>query len=149
MKLPRQERWELAVAAALVLLAALALYLYLDSRPQRHFREAAARINARLGPGEVVLLHPPGNALYLDCLPGLPVLASATLKKADLEGVAGVWLVTDLPAQALKTHRVLRQVFKKSGRADYEEVSLFHFWAPKNQGSAVPATIPKTWGRRP
>jgi hypothetical protein len=133
MAISKSERWERAAAAGLILLAALALWLFQGTGPQDDLRAATERIKARIAPGELVLLHPPGNAVYLDCLEGLPVLASATLKRADLAGVAGVWLVTTMPRQALRTHKVLGKAFKKGGRAEYDSVTLHHFWAPRPQ----------------
>lgn len=98
------------------------------------FEEAARRIDARIRSGELVILHPPGNAWYVEHFDRHVVLAPRKLEARDVEGATGLWFVTDRGDERVRQvfHRAIHR-FRRQGKAQFGDVTLFHYWEPKGK----------------
>jgi len=127
-----------ALAGLFVALFAAALTLligHLPSDDTQDFQDAARRIGERIRPGELVILHPPGNAWYLEHFDRHVVLAPRKLEPSDVKQATGLWFVTDRGEKRVRQvfHRAIRR-FKRQGHAQFGEVTVFHYWEPKGGG---------------
>jgi hypothetical protein len=128
-----------ALAGISVILFAAALYLLLAHFPAddtADLQAASRRIDARIRPGELVILHPPGNAWYVDLFDGHPVLAPRKLDASDVEHATGLWFVTDRGDQRVRQvfNTAIRR-FKRQGHVRFGSVTVFHYWEPKARGA--------------
>ena len=123
------------VSAALFAAAALLLGLYLPADDDADFAAAALRIDQRIRPGELVILHPPGNAWYIEHFERHQVLAPRKLEPRDVEDATGLWFVTDRGDRRVRQvfHGAIRR-FRRQGRASFGRVTLFHYWEPRGGG---------------
>ncbi|MBM4373326.1 MAG: hypothetical protein FJ098_16840, partial [Deltaproteobacteria bacterium] len=116
-------------------LFATAIFLLVERWPRddtRGFREAAARIDERIRPGELVILHPPGNAWHVAFFDRHTVIAPQKLDPADVEKAAGLWFVTDRGDQRVRQvfGRAMAR-FRRMGTAQFHDVTVFHLWEPR------------------
>jgi len=120
---------------ALFTAAAVILLWHLPEDDTADFEAAAKRIDQRIRPGELVILHPPGNAWYLEHFDRHQVLAPRGLEPRDVELAAGIWFVTDRGDLRVRRvfHAAIRR-FKRQGRASFGEVTVFHYWEPGGGG---------------
>ena len=99
--------------------------------PGADFRVAAERIELNHRPGELVVLHPPGNAWYMDEFGDLPVVAPLKLKARDTRKLRGVWFVTPDPKRVKKLFRKVLKPYRKKGSKSFGDLTVLHYWAPK------------------
>ena len=98
----------------------------------RDWSRAADRIRSRIGPAEVVLLHPNrnhGRALHMT---GLPVVCTQRTKRDLVKSWKpdGFWVVTDEGLSG-RQKRILGR-HRNRGRLEIGEVLLSHGWARRN-----------------
>jgi len=126
-----------ALAGTSVLLAAAAVFLlvgHFSMDDTSDFAAAARRIDARIRAGELVILHPPGNAWYIEHFKNHTVLAPRRLEVKDVDQATGLWFVTDRGDKRVRQvfHKAIRQ-FKRQGRAEFGEVTVFHYWESRKR----------------
>ena len=124
-----------ALAGVSVLLAAAAVLLLVGHFPRddtSDFADAARRIDERIRAGELTILHPPGNAWYIEHFERHTVLAPRRLEVKDVDQATGLWFVTDRGDKRVRQvfRKAIRQ-FKRQGRAEFGDVTVFHYWEPK------------------
>ena len=134
----REWTWRHGVLGGLsVILAAAALLLLVGHFPRDEtsdFTDAALRIDERIRAGELVILHPPGNAWYIEHFDKHTVLAPRRLDAKDVDQATGLWFVTDRGDKRVrKVFRKAIRRFKRQGRAEFGEVTVFHYWEPKKK----------------
>ena len=119
---------------SLLVAATVLLVGHLPKDDTTDFAAAAHRIDTRIQAGELVVLHPPGNAWYMDHFDRHMVLAPQKLTARDVEFATGLWFVTDRGDQRVRQvfskaiHR-----FKRQGSARFGAVTVFHYWEPKSR----------------
>jgi len=127
-----------ALAGISVILFIAALYLLIAQFPKddtTDFQAAAARIDERIRPGELVILHPPGNAWYVEHFDRHQVLAPRKLAPSDVSHATGLWFVTDRGDKRVRQvfNKAIRR-FKRQGQVRFGSVTVFHYWEPKGKG---------------
>lgn len=125
-------RLETLLSVALVPLALLAFLTLRAFDPSTPFRDAAAHIEKRLKPGELILLHPPGNSWYADEFQKLPVFSFQTLGSEDLRGLPGVWIVSGAGHKAAaRAYAAALKAFARSGSIKKGGLTVLHYWEPR------------------
>lgn len=119
-------------------LGCIALTLLLTLLPLRErgdtksWKEAAAHIKRKFSPGEVVVVHPAGDAAAaMEHLAGLPTICDPRKKNMPLDSLraSGLWIIgTKKPDGRLKK---AKSAWGKSAEALYTDVFLNHYWKPK------------------
>jgi len=97
------------------------------------WKDAAARMEMRLGTGEMIVVHRPGNVWYADALDGLPAVCDPGRKGPGLETMHAdaVWIVGAEKIDR-KLKKLLKQ-FKAAGKKRYGSVHLYHSWKRKSK----------------
>jgi hypothetical protein len=112
-----------------IVLAVVLAFMWPDEH--KDFRAAAERIEKNYLPGEVIILHPPGNAWHSKPFNRFPTISPLKLKAKDIKGLAGMWVVTPDKARARKVFRGAIKTFRKQGEASFGDLTLLHYWKPK------------------
>jgi hypothetical protein len=107
--------------------------------------EATARIERRLGTGELVLVHRAGLVVEAQALAGLPTACDPRSKNVKIERQRpdALWIVGEK-----KIGRKLRKFlnrYSKRGTISFDDVHLYHAWKPGRKKSKK---SPKPGGRK-
>ncbi len=123
--------WLLAAAICLLASAWLLVRVWHAGEPPAaaDWQQAASRMASRIGPGEIIFVHPAGRtAQAIDSVAGLPVACDPWEGSLTLSGKlpAGIWVAGDraLPGR-LKT---LLAGFSRKGTIGFGKVFLRHHW---------------------
>lgn len=122
------------VSLALFVVALILLIWHYPTDETQDFADAAQRIDARIRSGELVILHPPENAWYVEHFDRHIVLAPRKLEARDVEGTTGLWFVTDRGDKRVRQvfNKAIRR-FRRQGKVEFGDVTVFHYWEPKGK----------------
>lgn len=121
--------------AGLCAAATVWLVASIDSSPAARpgWPEAAARIEKRLGSGELILVHRAGLVSETEALAGLPAACDPRSKRVKLERQRpdSLWIAGEKKINA-KLRKLLARYASK-GTISFDEVHLYHGWKPKDK----------------
>lgn len=125
----------LALLSFSTLLVALVLVVDLGRRTDdEDWTRAVERLRLRAGMGDAVILHPAGLGQEAHRLVGLPVLCTPgkKLSAVELAEPMGLWVVGS--RKLGKGELKLTKAYRKSGRIQYGDIWLQHWWERKVRG---------------
>ena len=112
--------------------AAWLTFYYPEPVPETGWTEAAARIQSRIKPGEMILVYPTWKAAAAQPLEGFPVTCDVWRKGPDLHTLnpTGIWVVGK-KKRSRRVRKALGQ-FAERGTISFDDVHILHMWTPKH-----------------
>lgn len=117
--------------ALLCIAGALWLTFYFPApETETGWDEAAARVQSRIKPGEMVLIYPTWKAAAAEPLKGFPVTCDVWRKGPALHTLkpTGIWVV-GAKKRTRRVRKALRE-FAERGTISFDDVHILHMWTP-------------------
>lgn len=99
-----------------------------DPLPEAHWQEAAARVESRIRPGEMVMFYKTAQADNAAALRGMAVSCDTGGRGKEFSSVkpAGVWILGS--RKLSRKLRKLKRKYGNGGSAEFGPVYIHHMW---------------------